>query len=1646
MKKILIIMFALFLFGISSIGIVEATDFRVNNLGYWQMQTSLALGLIDSSPGGNDMTATGTIYDSGTNGFLYDGTDDFTTIPISMTGTDSFTISEWIYLDVPLTQGALFGGATNTYSRNIIIFSDGTVGMALTSSDSYVNGVSSSLGIGTWYHIVATYDGTNKKIYFDGNLEWSQTVSAGTPSGDTSYNIGKRAPSDNFFKGKISTLGVYDYAMDLAEVQELNSKGRDYNPYSGVADYSVSITTPIQYQAFQRDNLTGDIYITGNYGSNVTAIQARFNNSGWTTINNSLTGGSFTGTLNTNYGSGTLEIRSIDNTTVTASKNDIILGDLYIIAGQSNNVGFGQNLQTLNVNNDWLSTNYVGGNGVWKKTDDPLHYYSGANQGTGGAFPLLINKLSEISDVPVSFIATAVGGTPLSDWQKGGVWYDTMITQVNQATNGDNKVKGYLFFQGEKDAYSSVNTPYAIYLQGLIDMTNDLKADLTIDNIIIGQIGQIDLSDGTGEQVDVIRRAQLDSWDNINITQGISTYDISTGPDNVHFYTDLQLDTLAQRWAYILNEKVYGTGTGNAPKINNAFIGSDKTILTLSLDTSSLEISKFDGTSGTLAKGFIISNGVTTLTDSNIIDTTINNNTLIITLDAAIDESYSITLGSFTDAINKTILRSSNYGKMPVQTLYSLDIKQVIGKTEQTYSQTQLSTININDTDWHTITSGNFTIELDGTINYIESTIHVASLTNNMIISCRNNLDNIVGIVTNKLPLNNGNISSNILLSNNITLQAGTHNISLECMNEVIGNTIIGASVGIGHVMKTVTGENINYKNHQFTNTINSGAIFSEIGSTSFIANKAKTDNKYILVDWSAKINNTHTQDQTISIYPRIENIINNKNCEQNIQFIKSGEFKTVGGICILNVNELLTNTISLYGTGIATDYIANFNIKEFDYLTVEETKTNILTGITSNSVTFVEKASTTFTTEISNAEVVVKGSVSTSSSGNDILYGQIQVLDETETLIYQSKDIAMNTNSNSNDITFQTITPIKSGTNTFKLLLRSATGNLVTIDSGEINGYITQKLEIQDNALDIKIFEFWDNSQLSNFSVVIGGVTYSTTGTTISAIGTTPYQDILINKVDYNSRIYSQHDTTLDLNASIGKYRLDIKALEALTENEIQDFTIETDIGSFNATNGVITLYPLQQIYNNWNITTEDYYNKTGLEFQVGETYKLEAIKNFTDTILNFKDILTTNDIFPTCLYNGFTVNSPYNLVVSNFDDTLINCSLSGYNYFIQSLPKSPIPQNQTYNMNKTTLNIKMFDQENLGQINFDITIINASESTVSFTNQSNFSKNYNEIPTGDITIYIDGINGSIEYSEARFYNTLTEFTNIEINGYLTKKDDSSVITFQVNEKGFATGGIGDVNVEIQKRISGNFVTIVEALTDVDGRTFVSVDIAEPYKVIFKKDGFVTATADLIPGVTEYTVEMALESEAVTYIEDISYQFFPTETMLNINDTYKFSGFISTVSLSLIEFEIREQNGIILYSDSSTNPTGTEFIKDLIITDGMQVITIEMKYHKNGEIKTLTKEYTVINSIGFIERARAWAREDTFLNNFIKFFISMILIASALTLSNMSDIKEINLFVIPVFAFLGFIEFIGWLQVTVFVVIALAIYMGGKN
>lgn len=244
------------------------------------------------------------------------------------------------------------------------------------------------------------------------------------------------------------------------------------------------------YQVYQRkvDN-TADISLYGDSeGVDGTSIEARVlatnplrEERTWSVIA-TVNGGRWTGLVKAvpTGGPYTLELRETGKEPVVRVVN-LLVGDLWVLAGQSNMEGVGD---LVDVVQPHTMVNSFDMTDTWVVAQEPLHFLaysldrvhwrSGRNpnqperlpaekveevirsrtKGAGLGLPFAV-EMVKLTGVPVGLIPVAHGGTSMDQWdpakknQMGDSLYGSMVRRV-QAAGG--KVKGVLWYQGESDA------------------------------------------------------------------------------------------------------------------------------------------------------------------------------------------------------------------------------------------------------------------------------------------------------------------------------------------------------------------------------------------------------------------------------------------------------------------------------------------------------------------------------------------------------------------------------------------------------------------------------------------------------------------------------------------------------------------------------------------------------------------------------------------------------------------------------------------------------------------------------------------------------------------------------------------------------------------------------------------------------------------------------------------------------------------------------------------------------------------------------------------------------------------------------------------------------------------------------------------
>lgn len=197
-----------------------------NLVGWWKLNGNAS----DSSGNGNTGTVYGAVPAVGANGvvngaYRFNGTSDYIqAAPVSLS---RFTISAWAKPNGIQTDSAAI--VADEYPGNVnyaMFFSSGSLvmqggifmgGWTYTPTNTLIDN--------TWSNVVLTYDGSTMALYINGALAGSTPYVATPASSGKSLHIGKRWDLNNFFKGSIDDVRIYNKSLSISEVQSIYNAG-----------------------------------------------------------------------------------------------------------------------------------------------------------------------------------------------------------------------------------------------------------------------------------------------------------------------------------------------------------------------------------------------------------------------------------------------------------------------------------------------------------------------------------------------------------------------------------------------------------------------------------------------------------------------------------------------------------------------------------------------------------------------------------------------------------------------------------------------------------------------------------------------------------------------------------------------------------------------------------------------------------------------------------------------------------------------------------------------------------------------------------------------------------------------------------------------------------------------------------------------------------------------------------------------------------------------------------------------------------------------------------------------------------------------------------------------------------------------------
>lgn len=504
--------------------------------------------------------------------------------PVVFDGTQSWSIAFSAKQDADGTAGMVLGDNTNN-DANIWFRSDSSK-YARYTDDAGTDRTFNAAGVYPFTSLdnyLVVYDQTAGTVELYKNGASLQSLSA---SGTLTINTLGNGYSTSSFSlvGDISYVYIMDgYAASSTDAGNLNT-----NPFAIFQGSGDAVTLSSVSRVDQRSGASVVKSLSGSYsGGSADAVQCRVvldSNSSevvaWTDVDATLSGGTWSGSLTIPHG-GPYRIQTrlhsaADAELATAPDSDTFLvGDVFLVTGQSNAIGRGTNVQTYSGSStSWM----VSESGVIADLANP--WSDNNNPGDGSWGPLLANLIDASEGVPTIWIVNGSGGTRISQWNDNppATRWSSITNQVNALS--PSGIAACLWLQGESDAIDGLSeSAYTTAERNLADAVATLPGSPRMIACCLAEV-----SGATGQEVQDINEAKISSWDGGQTEPGPWPMAIELASDNLHYKSDEELARIASLWWFSVEDYIYGGTNGRGPRIISATSGLGSSTVTLTFD------------------------------------------------------------------------------------------------------------------------------------------------------------------------------------------------------------------------------------------------------------------------------------------------------------------------------------------------------------------------------------------------------------------------------------------------------------------------------------------------------------------------------------------------------------------------------------------------------------------------------------------------------------------------------------------------------------------------------------------------------------------------------------------------------------------------------------------------------------------------------------------------------------------------------------------------------------------------------------------------------------------------------------------------------------------------------------------------------
>lgn len=242
----------------------------------------LSLGVVRNYGYSENVTLTNDRFGKTNSAYYFNGVDSYIYIPnpalispsIMPKDNAPYSVVAWVRPDRNSGKNTIFHFGTHDNSRsNFLIYRDNKF-----SHGWWDNDLDTTIGDnikGEWHMLVAQWDGRIRKLWIDGEL-YNMDIVTGLNVDNPTFSFGKLNSNEDYFKGAMDDIKVYNYAIPEGLIKKLYHEG-DYNP---ALNY---MPTPVAQYNLDTDDWGNDKSGNSNNSSgsaDIVSATDRFGNSG----------------------------------------------------------------------------------------------------------------------------------------------------------------------------------------------------------------------------------------------------------------------------------------------------------------------------------------------------------------------------------------------------------------------------------------------------------------------------------------------------------------------------------------------------------------------------------------------------------------------------------------------------------------------------------------------------------------------------------------------------------------------------------------------------------------------------------------------------------------------------------------------------------------------------------------------------------------------------------------------------------------------------------------------------------------------------------------------------------------------------------------------------------------------------------------------------------------------------------------------------------------------------------------------------------------------------------------------------------------------------------------------------------------------